>query len=90
MTFKYLSIIGLVALPASCDSSVPDYRNASLSSEKRVHDLLSYMTLEEKAAQLDMLDAGSILESADSVSIAKKAGETKRVEMLLTPEHLSL
>jgi len=37
----------------SCDQvEVPEYKNANLPTEKRVADLLSRMTLEEKAAQM--------------------------------------
>jgi beta-glucosidase len=39
--------------------------------EKRVKDLLGRMTPEEKVAQLDMLDAGSILETSDRLSTEK-------------------
>jgi beta-glucosidase len=50
---------------------IPIYKNPSARVELRVGDLLKRMTLEEKAAQLDMLDAGSILESADEMSVEK-------------------
>jgi beta-glucosidase len=60
----------LILFFASC-SDRPAYKNAALPVEKRVADLLSRMTLEEKAAQLDMLDAGSVLGAADSVSLEK-------------------
>jgi beta-glucosidase len=43
----------------------------SAQVERRIDDLLKRMTLEEKAAQLDMLDAGSILESAGELSMDK-------------------
>jgi len=38
--------------PSARKSGVPPYRNPALSPEKRVKDLLSRMTLEEKAAQM--------------------------------------
>ena len=38
--------------PSARTASVPPYRNPALSAEKRVKDLLSRMTLEEKAAQM--------------------------------------
>jgi beta-glucosidase len=38
-------------------TGAPPYRNAALSVEKRVDDLVSRMTLEEKVGQLLMLDA---------------------------------
>jgi beta-glucosidase len=50
-------------LTVGCDRS-PVYKNPSAPVAKRVADLLGRMTLEEKAAQLDMLDAASILDSA--------------------------
>ena len=50
----------------SCNSSDPAYKNSSLPVEKRIKDLLSRMTLEEKAAQLDMLSANDILNDAES------------------------
>ncbi|MDR3268150.1 MAG: glycoside hydrolase family 3 C-terminal domain-containing protein [Tannerella sp.] len=68
----------MIALPlcalfllAGCSSDRPVYRDASAPVDKRVNDLLKRMTLEEKAAQLDMLDAGSILESPTAVSPEK-------------------
>ncbi|MDR3219645.1 MAG: glycoside hydrolase family 3 C-terminal domain-containing protein [Dysgonamonadaceae bacterium] len=48
------------------NSSIPVYKDASAPIEKRIKDLLSRMTLEEKAAQLDMLKAPDILLTADS------------------------
>lgn len=39
--------------------SIPAYRNATLTVEERVNDLLSRMTLEEKVGQLMMCDARS-------------------------------
>jgi beta-glucosidase len=40
------------ALPTSARKPAPAYKNASLPSARRVKDLLSRMTLEEKAAQM--------------------------------------
>ncbi|GHT87691.1 beta-glucosidase [Bacteroidia bacterium] len=48
---------------AACNSE-PVYKDASAPIDKRVNDLLSRMTLEEKAAQLDMLSANDILKDA--------------------------
>jgi beta-glucosidase len=44
------------------------YKDATLPVEKRVGDLLSRMTLEEKAAQLDMLSANDILIDSETLS----------------------
>ncbi|MDR2474769.1 MAG: glycoside hydrolase family 3 C-terminal domain-containing protein [Bacteroidales bacterium] len=52
---------------AGCNQT-PAYKNPSLSIEKRVDDLLARMTLEEKAAQLDMLAANDILEDSETLS----------------------
>jgi beta-glucosidase len=60
----------VVVLAAGCNNSVV-YRDATQPVESRVRDLLGRMTLDEKAAQLDMLDAASLLESATEVSVAK-------------------
>ena len=50
----------------SCSSSEPPYKKSSLPIEKRIKDLLSRMTLEEKAAQLDMLSANDILSDSEN------------------------
>ena len=39
------------ALAAAGQATTDAYRNAALSPEQRAHDLVSRMTLEEKAAQ---------------------------------------
>ena len=57
---KMLSLTAIIFL-ISCESSELPYKNASLPIEKRIKDLMSRMTLEEKAAQLDMLSANDIL-----------------------------
>lgn len=51
-------------LTVACTPSAPVYKDASAPVEKRIKDLMSRMTLEEKAAQLDMLSANNILENA--------------------------
>jgi beta-glucosidase len=50
----------------SC-TKIPVYKDASLPVEKRVEDLLSRMSLEEKAAQLDMLAANDILKDSKTL-----------------------
>jgi beta-glucosidase len=57
---KNFHIIMAMSCFVSCHNQ-PDYKNSSLSIDKRVDDLLSRMTLEEKAAQLDMLSGNDIL-----------------------------
>ncbi|MDR0394162.1 MAG: glycoside hydrolase family 3 C-terminal domain-containing protein [Tannerella sp.] len=53
-------IFAFCMILTGCDST-PVYKDASAPVEKRIKDLLSRMTLEEKAAQLDMLSAPDIL-----------------------------
>ena len=61
------SVVMLLTLMVACDdSSTPKYKNASLPIETRINDLMSRMTLEEKAAQLDMLSANDILKDANT------------------------
>jgi beta-glucosidase len=55
----------------ACGGSDSAYRDASRPVEQRVANLLKKMTLEEKVAQLDMLDASAILESSSAVSPEK-------------------
>lgn len=49
-------------------SGTAKYKDANLDIESRVADLLSRMTLEEKAAQLDMLSANDILDGPDKLN----------------------
>ena len=42
----------LAVTPKKGHAKIPAYKNSSLSSARRVKDLLSRMTLEEKAAQM--------------------------------------
>jgi beta-glucosidase len=50
-----ISTLGLPIAHMNSQEKVPDYKNPSLPVEKRVADLLSRMTLEEKVAQLTCL-----------------------------------
>ncbi len=60
-------VILLVCLLISCNKQqIPPYQNAKLSVEKRVEDLLSRMTLEEKIAQLQCVI--SDIEQADIIT----------------------
>ena len=45
----------------------PSFRNAELEVEKRITDLLSYMTLEEKIGQMTLVEKNSI-ENIEDVS----------------------
>lgn len=66
-TRKLLYIVFIISCLTSFNV-VPAYKNASLPIEKRVEDLLSSMTLEEKAAQLDMLSANDILRDSKTLN----------------------
>ena len=66
-SYFFKTILSLFVLFVSCNSSDIPYKNASLPIEKRVADLMSRMTLEEKAAQLDMLSGNSILLNAQNL-----------------------
>ena len=70
-TANILFILSLFCLCTGCDNGSPAYKDASRPVDKRVADLLNRMTLEEKVAQLDMLDASSILESSSVLSTEK-------------------
>ena len=61
-----LLFVSVTLLLAACNSSELPYKDASLPIEKRINDLMSRMTLEEKAAQLDMLSANDILRDAEN------------------------
>ena len=45
--------ISLALLPAFLSAQQPDYMNTQLTSQARAHDLVSRMTLDEKASQLE-------------------------------------
>ena len=64
-----LQFFMLVALAACTNGAL--YKDSSKPVAQRVENLLSQMTLEEKVAQLDMLDASSILETSSELSPAK-------------------
>lgn len=66
-TRKLLYAIFIVSTFLACDRR-PIYKNASLPIEERVNDLLFRMTLEEKAAQLDMLSANDILKDSKTLT----------------------
>jgi beta-glucosidase len=55
----------------ACNHGDTIYKDPSKPVSQRVASLLRQMTLEEKVAQLDMLDASSILESSSAVSMEK-------------------
>ncbi len=63
---KFLLVVAVVATSGAC-SSTPTYKDSSAPIDKRIKDLMSRMTLEEKAAQLDMLSANDIVKDANSL-----------------------
>lgn len=69
--FFPLSLFLCCLLTTACSNKTPDYKNAALPIEKRINDLLSRMTPEEKAAQLDMLSANDILINAETLADEK-------------------
>ena len=72
MTKKLLKWAVLMACVALCAcNSTPVYKDASAPIEKRIKDLMSLMTIEEKAAQLDMLSAPDILVDRETLNEEK-------------------
>lgn len=65
-TTIFFIVITLIAMTTAFKKKTPDYKNQKLSIEKRVKDLLSRMTLEEKAAQ--MIAADRDIKSLISIS----------------------
>jgi len=57
-TALIVSVLGLPVAQMNSQDNRPDYKNPQLPVERRVADLLSRMTLEEKIAQLTCLWAG--------------------------------
>ncbi len=55
-TTLFFTVITLIAMTTAFKKKTPDYKNQKVSIEKRVADLLSRMTLEEKAAQMVAAD----------------------------------
>ena len=53
MPKSYLALVSLLACAVSGLSQQPAYQNTQLSPAARAHDLVSRMTLEEKASQLE-------------------------------------
>lgn len=68
--YKFSILLIISFLLIACNDT-PAYKNPSLPVEKRVNDLLSRMTLEEKAAQLDMLAANDILDDSKTLNEEK-------------------
>ncbi|MDR0506605.1 MAG: glycoside hydrolase family 3 C-terminal domain-containing protein [Dysgonamonadaceae bacterium] len=67
-TLLHIILISLITGCLSFCGKIPAYKDSSLPVEKRVEDLLSRMTLEEKAAQLDMLSANDILVDSNTLN----------------------
>ena len=53
-------------------AQTPDYKNPSLPIDKRVDDLVSRMTLEEKVSQ--MMNGAAAIELRDGVSTGDRPG----------------
>lgn len=70
MNLLWGGLIGVTLLLFSCQSS-EKYKDSTNATEVRVNDLLNRMTLEEKAAQLDMLCAKDILVDGKRLSEEK-------------------
>ncbi len=62
---KFL-LVAVIVTAGACNS-IPTYKNPSAPIDKRIKDLMSRMTLEEKAAQLDMLSANDVVKDANSL-----------------------
>lgn len=62
----------LLALLAGC-SGGPAYKDAALPTEKRVNDLISRMTLEEKVRQLDLYAGKEVLIDRSTIDTARLA-----------------
>ena len=77
---------GLFAFPAAAgrnaQSDQPAYRNKDLPAERRVADLLSRMTLEEKVAQTESLwitnDIKSFVDDQGNMSLSPKVAEAMK------------
>jgi len=69
--FYIATLFAVCILMYGCDSTTPRYKDASAPVEARIKDLLSRMTVEEKAAQMDMLSAPDILRDAETFDDAK-------------------
>jgi len=64
--FVIIFCFAIAVAASSFDQATPVYKDAKAPVEARIKDLLSRMTLEEKAAQMDMLSAPDILKSDGS------------------------
>ncbi|MDR0537605.1 MAG: glycoside hydrolase family 3 C-terminal domain-containing protein [Tannerellaceae bacterium] len=69
-------------LSACSQSGLPVYKDANQPVERRVEDLLSRMTVEEKAAQLDMANAASILDETTGRLSMEKMDSMMKVNTL--------
>ncbi|MDR1897752.1 MAG: glycoside hydrolase family 3 C-terminal domain-containing protein [Prevotellaceae bacterium] len=70
-TSQFILLMFVIYLFTACDNDDLVYKDSSQPVERRVANLLKQMTLEEKVAQLDMLDGSAILESPTAVSAEK-------------------
>lgn len=71
--------------PGRADDAPPDYKRADLPVDRRVEDLVSRMTVEEKARQLDMMWASrELFEEGDRVGWKVKEDSPARPELWKT------
>lgn len=59
-TVSVFTIVFLLAFSPIKSKQIPIYKNPKVSVEDRVNDLLSRMTIEEKAGQLNQLNGGTL------------------------------
>lgn len=65
-------ILGFIMFSSAINAQQPDYKNKALPEEKRLKDLLSRMTLEEKVAQLLTIRPNKILKDNKALDDPKK------------------
>src|SRR6186713_2135280 len=88
MRIKYSILLAIAASLALSAQSTPPYKDASLPVERRLDDLLSRMTLEEKVAQTlavwqqkrQIADANGVFDAAKAAPILQHGiGQITRV-----------
>lgn len=72
------SFIVCISINAQTSSNAPAYKNKSLPVEKRIEDLLSRMTLDEKVGQLNQVNGGVLT----GPTVANDPGAQGKVKLL--------